>query len=195
MAAVTVALAALCAVGGAGTAEAVPTPEHHCVSEGVDLNAYLGISERIIGPPGCREALAGERWVRFAPPWGTAPSAQGTVYPAGYTPSRPAPMDDFLAKFQGIRVVQDIGTPREWSAVTGPEAVRRLDNVEGLTFAFFASNPLRPLSVGRHTTTVFMRLSAEHCDGVSTDPDASCLPAGEFPWTGDAPLTFFPRRP
>ncbi|MER7754561.1 hypothetical protein [Kitasatospora sp. NPDC097643] len=185
---------ALLAAPGIGTAEAVPSPDHHCVFEGIDLNAFLGVSERLIGPPPCREAFVGERWVRTLPGWGTATGPDGAVYPAGYTPSRPAPMDDFLAKLQGVRIVQDIGTRQEWSVTVGPEIVRRVDTVDDQIIANFASHPLRPLSAGPHTSTVFMRLSAEHCDGLGDNPDDHCLPAGEFQYTGNTPVTFFPRR-
>ncbi|GAA4998597.1 hypothetical protein [Streptomyces siamensis] len=51
-----------------------------------------------------------------------------------------------------------------------------------------------PGRAGAHTTTVFMRLSAQHCDGLGTDPDANCLPDGDFQYTGDTPSTFFPRN-
>ncbi|MGW4755527.1 hypothetical protein [Streptomyces chartreusis] len=193
------ALITVLAATSGGTAQAqtraVPPADHNCLSpDGTNLNTFLGISERIIGPPACREAFAGEQWVRTFSSWGTAPSSVGAVYPAGYTPARPNPMDDFTSKFLGVRVVNDIGTPRERSFTFGPETIRRISVVDGFPFAFFGTRPLRPLSVGPHTSTVFMRLSAAHCDGVGTAPDENCLPAGEFQYTGDTPIRFFPRN-
>ena len=48
---------------------------------------------------------------------------------------------------------------------------------------------MRPLSVGDHTFQMFFELSAEHCDGFTTDPEFSCLPAGEIFFTPPRPLT------
>ncbi|MGW1554818.1 hypothetical protein [Streptomyces sp. NPDC002346] len=207
--AVSAVLALLTTLAGGATAQAqqavepagvptaqVPPVEHACVFEGVNLNEFLGVTQRLIGPPPCREAFVGEQWVRTFPSWGTAPSAQGTVYPAGYTPARPAPMDDFISKFRGVRIVNDIGTRQERSFTFGPEVVRRitLDSETGILFASFATPPLHPLSAGGHTTTVFMHLSAEHCDGLGTNPDENCLPGGEFQYTGVTPVRFFPRN-
>ncbi|MEU8616433.1 hypothetical protein [Streptomyces sp. NPDC048623] len=200
LAAASVAFAAFAlvmALPGSAGAQARPPAEHVCFFEGQDLNVFLGVTQRLIGPPPCREAFVGEQWVRTFPSWGTAASAEEAVYPAGYTPQRPAPMDDFLAKFLGVRVVNDIDTVRERSFTFGPETVRRteIDSESGLPFTYFATAPLRPLSAGEHTSTVFMRLSAEHCDGLGTVEGENCLPGGEFQYTGDNRVTFFPRNP
>jgi len=48
---------------------------------------------------------------------------------------------------------------------------------------------LLPLSVGEHFVEAFVVLSAEHCDGFTTDPDLSCLPAGETQFVGH-PVAF-----
>ncbi|MFJ8011833.1 hypothetical protein [Streptomyces sp. NPDC096339] len=205
---VSVVLATLSAAAGAGTAAqarekeparaaaraAVPPADHNCLSpDGTNLNAFLGVSERIIGPPDCREAFVGEQWVRTFPSWGTAVNGARARYPRGYTPARFNPMDDFVSKFLGIRVVNDIGTAQERSHTFGPETIRRIAPFDRDLFAFFGSAPLSSLSAGAHTTTVFMRLSAEHCDGLGRRPLENCLPAGEFAYTGDTPVTFFPR--
>ncbi|MFF8379870.1 hypothetical protein ACF07V_27495 [Streptomyces sp. NPDC015661] len=199
--------AAVLAVSGAGqaqaqadprtqtrpvTAAAVPPADHNCISpDGTNLNTFLGISERIIGPPACREAFVGERWVRSMPSWGTAPDGDRAHYPRGYTPTLFDPMDDFVSKFQGIRVVSDLGTAREQSRTFGPEALRRIAPFDGNPFAFLASDPLPSLTAGEHTSTVYMRLSARHCDGLGPRPAVNCLPAGEFVYTGPTTIRFF----
>lgn len=195
---VSVLLATVLAAAGGGTAQAttraVPPPDHNCLApDGTNLNVFLGISERIIGPPACREAFAGEQLVRSFPSWGTRSSSEGAEYPDGYTPSEPNPMDDFVSKFQGVRIVNDIGTAQERSFTFGPEVLRRIAVQDGMPFAFFASPPMRPLSVGAHTSTVFMRLSAEHCDGLAANREENCLPGGEFQYTGNTPVRIFPR--
>ncbi|MGW0628457.1 hypothetical protein [Streptomyces sp. NPDC002758] len=177
---------------GVPTTAQAPTVGQPCVFEGVNLNEFLGVTQRLIGPPPCRSAFVGEQWVRTFPSRGTAPSAQGTVYPPGYMPAHPAPMDDFTSKFLGVRVVNDIGTRQERSfTFTQSQVLRRIDPVSGILFASFATPPLHPLSAGAHTTTVFMRLSAEHCDGLGTDRALNCLPGGESLYAS-APVTFFP---
>ncbi|MEV7519202.1 hypothetical protein [Streptomyces sp. NPDC091371] len=203
---VSLVLATVLAAAGSGSAQArqqeparttaeaaVPTPDHNCKSpDGTNLNTFLGISERIIGPPACREAFVGEQWVRSFPGWGTAASGVRARYPRGYTPARFDPMDDFLSKLLGARVVNDIGTAQERSHTFGPEVIRRIADFDGIPFAYFGSPPLSSLSAGAHTTTVFMRLSAEHCDGLGRRPADNCLPGGEFVYHGPIPVRFFP---
>lgn len=198
---VAVAVLAVTSVGPAQaqarpvTRAAVPPADHNCVSpDGTNLNSFLGISERIMGPPACREAFVGEQWYRSFPSWGTASDGDDARYPRGYTPARFDPMDDFVSKFQGVRVVSDIGTGREQSRIFGPETLRRIAPFEGLPFASFAAGPLPTLPAGQHSSTVFMRLSAEHCDGLSRRRAVSCLPGGEFLYTGPTPITFFLRN-
>lgn len=183
-------------LAGAAPAQAVPPPDHNCLSpDGTNLNQLYEVGERIIGPPACREAFAGERWVRTGATWATAPSAADAVYPEGYTPSEPNPIDDFNAKFAGARFVHDAGTPQERSFTFGREALRTgFTAPNGLPYSAIVSPALRPLSVGRHTSTMYLRLSAEHCDGLGTSPDDNCLPEGEFTWS-HATFEVFPRSP
>lgn len=182
-------------VVNAGATLAVPPQDHNCLSpSGLNLNELFGISERIIGPPACRETFAGERWVRSQATWATAASAAEAVYPEGYTPAQPNSIDDFNAKFAGARFVHDRGTAQERSFTFGPEILRTGFVENGLPFSGFSSPAFHALSVGEHTTTVFVTMSAEHCDGLVANPDENCLPAGEFQWTGDTPFQVFPRR-
>jgi hypothetical protein len=180
---------------GAGTAHAVPPPDHNCLSPGGDnLNQLYGVRERIIGPPACREAFAGEQWVRTAPGWLTAASAAVAVYPAGYTPARPDPIDDFNTKFVRARYVHDGGTRQERTFTFGREALRTgFVTADGRPYSAPVSPAFHPLSVGQHTTAVYLTLSAEHCDGLGTNRGENCLPAGEFQYSV-APFQVFPRR-
>lgn len=186
--------AALATTWAAGTAQAQPSPDHNCVFEGVNINQLLGIGERVIGPPPCREALAGERWVRVGPSWQTAGTSERKVYPRGYVPQDPDPIDDFNAKFQGARYVLDRGTAQERTFVYGREVLRTgFVGADGRPFSIPASPPFEPLSIGGHTVVTFLRFSAEHCDGLGRNREQNCVPAGELPWTPDTPLTVFPR--
>ncbi|MFK0203355.1 hypothetical protein [Streptomyces lavendulae] len=208
----TIAVAAVLTSVGGGTAQAwqgwpdppaaqSPAPSlpsgtaNHCLDpEGTDLNALLSIREQIVGPPACRVAVAMKPWISAFPSWGTAADAAGAVYPAGYTPSLPKPMDDFILKFLGVRIVQDIGTPQEQSFSFGPEVLRLVVTEEGLPFATFASPALPGLRPGPHTSTVSFRMSFEHCDGAGTSRTDDCLPAGESAYTGNTPFEVLKKQ-
>jgi hypothetical protein len=188
-----------------GVAEAAPPREHSCPSPffpNSDLNERYGVNERIIGPPGCRQAFAGEQWVRAVPPWITAEDDRTAGYPSEYVPDLPNPIDDFNAKFKGARYVIDAGTAQEKTVTAGPEILRKgfevpedLPGFGGLPFSSPVSPVFHPLSVGNHTINVFVTMSARHCNGLTPvpraalglgpapapdgTPGAACLPAGD----------------
>ncbi|MFB0633020.1 hypothetical protein [Streptomyces sp. AB3(2024)] len=62
-----------------------------------------------------------------------------------------------------------------------------------LATAGIASPPFKALTVGAHTSTVFVTLRAEHCDGLGTVREDNCLPAGTTPYTWDTPFEVQPR--
>ena len=138
---------------------------------------------------------AGEYWRPFVP-W-IADDGVDSVYPAGYVPLRPRPIEDFVAKLT-VRVVTDGGTHQQKTYVFSPaEAVRTDITLEQLDpddpnapqLAMAVTMPrMKPLSVGAHSYEVTWVLSAQHCDGYSTVVEESCLPAGELPIDG-GPLT------
>lgn len=169
---------------------------NHCVSSfGVDLNDLYGVSDQI-RMFDCRVISAGEHWIR--PLWWITQAAADSVYPPGYVPAHAAPLDDFLSKLTAVGFVIDGGTSRERAYVFDPSGIVRTDiDAEELEpGAWGAPFPmasilarLRPLSVGDHFVEVFVVLSAEHCDGFTTDPDSSCVPAGETLFFGH-PVSF-----
>ncbi len=171
-------------------------PTRACIApDGTNLNRLYRVKERIIGPPACRTALAGERWVRTAPGWITAAGPSTAVYPDGYTPAKKNPIDDFNSKLVAVRYVHDIGTPREQSFTFGRKAVLRTGffTEDGLPYSSTVSPSFRSLSVGTHTSTVYYKLRAEHCDGLGTDRAANCLPAGEAVFS-EAEFEVVPRN-
>ncbi|MFG2292567.1 hypothetical protein [Streptomyces sp. NPDC048603] len=168
----------------------------HCITmDGTDLNEFYDVKYRIIGPSTCRTAVRGEKWVRTVSPWFTAPGAAGAVYPEGYRPSRPAPIDDFNSKFVSATYVQDRGTDQEKSITFKKKEVLRTGFTDptGLPFSTVVSAPLKSLDVGPHTSTVLFTLKAEHCDGLGTVREENCLPAGTFLWAVDTPFEVVPR--
>ena len=72
-------------------------PPASAPSTGRMLNVRYGVSERIIGPPGCREAFVTEKWVRAVPPWTTATTDK---------------LIEFENRFVGARYVIDAGTAK-----------------------------------------------------------------------------------
>lgn len=184
-------VAASLAVGvGSASAGRVDPPGHkdanHCVNAfGVDLNELYGVSAQFRFRD--RQLLsAGEHWIR--PLWWITNFGADSVYPPGYIPSRRVPLDDFLAKLVAMKIVVDGGTARERTYVFDPARIVRMDidaeEVEpgawGAPYPMATLLPrLRPLSVGDHFVETILVLSDEHCDGFSTNPDFSCLPAGE----------------
>lgn len=186
-----VALAAVVAtwlVVGAGGASAgrVDPPGHkdanHCVNPfGVDLNVLFGVPEHI-RTFFCTAISAGEPWRPFSF-WFTDDGID-SVYPEGYVPLRPLPIDDFVAKLT-VKVVIDGGTSREKTYVFSPAEAVRTDITLGQLmpgnppFPMAAIMPrMQPLSVGDHTAALILVLSAEHCDGLAA-AEENCLPAGE----------------
>lgn len=158
---------------------------NHCVNNfGVDYNDLYGVSDQFRTFE-CRVISAGERWVPLLT-WIT--NDTDLVYPPGYVPSLPAPIDDFLAKLVAVKIVVDRGTPQEKTRLFESSGIVRTDiNVEdvepgawGSPFPMASLLPtMRPSAVGDHTFEPILVLSAEHCDGFGTDPELQCLPAGE----------------
>jgi hypothetical protein len=188
--------AASLAVGASGaSAGRVDPPGHrdanHCFFfTGVDLNDLYSVPEQFRNFL-CRDLSAGEHWRPFVP-WITDDGVD-SVYPSGYVPLRPRPIEDFVAKLT-VRVVTDGGTHQQKTYVfSAAEAVRTDITLEQLDpddpdapqLAMAVTMPrMKPLSVGTHTYEVIWVLSAQHCDGYSTVVEESCLPAGELPIDG-----------
>lgn len=194
-------VAALAGAGAVAPAAADPLPKPkgpvpHCVgTDGTDLNELYDVKVRIVGPPTCREIYAKEKWVRTVPGWTTAASSEVAVYPDGYEPSRPDPIDDFNSKFVSATYVLDIGTPQEKRQTFKKKEVLRTGFVDadGNPYSAAVSPPFKAPDLGPHTQTVFFTLKAEHCDGLGTVREENCLPAGTFDYTGDVPFTVVPR--
>lgn len=157
-----------------------------------DLNQRYDVRERIIGPPppafddiadppeppggpGCRTALAGEKWVRAVPPWLTATEVEQAA---------------FIASFKSARYVIDPGTPQERSITVGPEVLQSgivpdgvvlPEGTEGLPYVVPVSPVFRPLRPGVHNSTLFVTMEERVCTGrgPSAGLSSDCLEAGE----------------
>jgi hypothetical protein len=173
------------------------TDANHCVNSfGVDYNDLYGVSDQFRTFE-CRVISAGEQWVPLLT-WVT--NDTNLVYPPGYVPSLPAPIDDFVAKLVAVEVVIDGGTRLEQTHVFDPSDIVRTDitaedvnpGAWGSPFPMASMLPIMPPGVvGAHTFEPILVLSAEHCDGFGPDPELQCLPAGEVSF-GLRPLSITP---
>jgi hypothetical protein len=106
--------------------------------------------------------------------------------PDGFVPAGATPLDDFRAKFVGVKYVIDPGTPQEEKAdfPTGPGlftgTIAGLPVVSGARLSIH-----RPIRVGDHVIEVFWVMSSEHCDGLGASQE-NLLPAGEVRYAGTA---------
>jgi hypothetical protein len=135
------------------------------------------------------------------------------VYPAGYAPTRRAPMADFLSKLTQARYVIRQGDEIEITrTVRRPALLERAKLgqfgdlfvapdttlLPGVTIAAEASEwtslerfDTRTLAPGEHTIDIYWTLTEPHCDGFAPDPATDCLPAGES-LTTSTPFTLTP---
>jgi hypothetical protein len=192
----TVVATSLAVGAGGASAARIDPPGHqdanHCFwFSGVDVNELFGVSEQFHHFL-CRELSAGEHWRPFVS-WITDDGVE-SVYPAGYVPLRPLPIEDFVAKLT-VKVVTDGGTDHQATYGFSPAAAVRtditLDQLEpdAPQLSLAVTMPrMKPLSVGAHTYEVTWVLSAQHCDGLGAVVEENCLPAGELPIDG-GPLT------
>jgi hypothetical protein len=179
----------LAPVGAAAAGRADPPGDrdaNHCVNEfGVDYNELYDVADqfRVFE---CRVISAGEHWIPWLP-WVTHDFG-AHLYPEGYVPSEPEPIDDFLSKLEWIKVVVDGGTRNEKIFLFDPDDVVRTDITADQIFPGLFPPPfpaasmlpvMPPLSVGEHTHEPILVLSKAHCDGFGTDPFLQCLPEGE----------------
>jgi hypothetical protein len=101
---VLAAVACACFALSAPSAPAAGTPAgSDCIApNGRDLNAFFGVSARIVAPPFCTQIRAGESWT-VASRWVVNDTFAST--PAGFLPAGATPLEDFIAKFTAVKYV------------------------------------------------------------------------------------------
>jgi hypothetical protein len=167
-----------CLAVGVGGASGGPKTVKPCITPtAVDLNERYGVAEAIVAPF-CTEVNSGRRWT-VSNAWFVNVTFE--VVPSDFVPAGETPLDDFIAKFVGVKYVVDPGTKKE--------KTYQFPNDDGLGIVqdeggFDAANPvtlgaLKPLSVGHHVVDSYLLLSAMHCDGLGDVVEENCLPAGE----------------
>ena len=152
--------------------------DNHCIlPNGVDLNVLFGITEQIVGRF-CPQVDSGEHWTASGAPWVMNTSFEAV--PEGFMPAGATPLEDFLAKFVGVKYVIDRGTLQEQTYVFPTSdklwigTIAGLPAVNGVTLSL-----LNPLSVDDHFVELYWVFSAMHCDGLGAVIEENCIPAGE----------------
>jgi hypothetical protein len=176
---VLVTLGVLVATLGLGVsgAPAGPKAVKPCISPTeVDLNERWGISDAIVAPF-CTKVNSGRRWV---PSNAWFMNAAFDSVPEEFVPAGATPLEDFVAKFIGVKYVVDPGTSKEKTYVFPNDDSLGIVNIPGTDIV----NPitlgsLKPLSVGDHVVDSYLVFGAMHCDGFGDVVDENCLPAGE----------------
>ena len=174
---VTVGVLGVCLGPGASRSSAGPKPIPHCITPtAVDINERYGVFEPIVAPF-CTTLSSGRHWT-VSNGWFMSPTF--VAKPDGFEPAGGTPLEDFIAKFIGVKYVVDPGTSKEKTYVFGNDDDLGIFN-DVLTVAV---NPvglgtLRPLSVGDHVVDSYLLFSAMHCDGIDVVVGENCLPAGE----------------
>ena len=191
-----------------GVAEAAPKPPGpSCLSpifaasekdkKWQDLNLRYSVKERIIGPPNCRQAFVGEQWVRAVPPWIMADEIKAKEFKDNFV-SATYVIDDVEVVTIGKDKVQFGNVPADLQ----PSPPAPLEQFPGLPYAVPVSPAFDPLPVGIHTSTLFVNMAAETCNGLQEtvgglkppppdSPDGLCLPEGrsEYPIADNGPFT------
>ena len=174
---VTVGVLGVCLGPGASRSSAGPKPVPHCITPtGVDLNERYGVSEAIIAPF-CTTLDSGRHWT-VTNAWFMSPTF--VAVPNGFVPAGLTPLEDFIAKFIGVKYVVDPGTSKEKTYVFGNDDDLGVFD-DGVTVAVnsVSLGTLKPLSVGDHVVDSYLLFSAMHCDGFDIVVEENCLPAGE----------------
>jgi hypothetical protein len=164
------------AVGASG-ASGGPKTVNHCITPTlIDLNERYGVSETIVAPF-CAEVGSGRRWT-VSNAWFMNPTFE--FVPEGFLPEGATPIEDFIAKFIGVKYVVDPGTTKEKTYVFPNDDNLGIASADGFDIANSVTlGALKPLNVGDHVVDSYWLFSAMHCDGLSDVVEESCLPAGE----------------
>jgi len=174
---VTVGVLSVCLGPGASRSSAGPKPVPHCITPtAVDINERYGVSEAIVAPF-CATLNSGRHWT-VSNAWLMSPTF--VAVPNGFVPAGLTPLEDFIAKFIGVKYVVDPGTSKEKTYVFGNNDDLAIFNDEEAAIANAISlGTLKPLSVGDHVVDSYLLFSAMHCDGLVANVNENCLPAGE----------------
>jgi len=166
--------------------------ENHCITPlGTDLNLLYGTSTQIV-TPFCTQVDSGESWTV---PGGTrwVVNTSFAAIPDGFVPTGATPLEDFLAKFTGAKVVVDPGTSEEKTYIFPKSNKLWMDTFSGFPAVQTATlTILKPVRVGEHSVQLYWEFSAMHCDGFGNVVQDNCLGPGEVAY---GPLTTFQVTP
>lgn len=174
---IALALAVLAMAIVPSTASAAKEGNHCITPTGTDVNERWEVTEAIVAPF-CTEIGSGQRW-RVLQGWFMALTFKKV--PRDFEPAGATPLEDFIAKFIGVKYVVDPGTAQEQTYIfTNVGDLGVIPEIDGGAVV----NPvtmgtLEPLSVGWHVVKSYFSMSAMHCDGFGRVIGQNCLPAGD----------------
>jgi hypothetical protein len=183
---------ALIVASTAFTVQSALAAENHCIAPtGADLNIRYGISTQIV-TPFCTQLDSGETWTTpGGAPWGMNTSF--ATVPEGFVAAGATPLEDFLAKFTGAKVVVDAGTAEEKTYLFPKSDKLWMGNLGGFPAVQTVTlTILKPVSVGTHTVQLYWVFSGMHCDGFGNVIQDNCLGPGEVAY---GPLITFQVTP
>ncbi len=164
------ALALILGAAAPGATSAGTSDGNHCIfPDGTDFNEIWGVSEAVVWFF-CDEIGTGQDW-RVGMGWGM--EATFKKVPKSFVPAGATPVEDFLAKFAGIKVIVDPGTSGE-RTYTFTDTSKLLVNgslVNGVTMG-----TMDPLNPGEHAVEAYWTMSGLHCDGFGKTLDFCLLP-------------------
>ena len=170
---IAVGIAALLLASVPVTASAGTRDGNHCVfpPDG-DFNEAFGITEAVVWF--CNTEIgSGQDW-RTNMAWGM--TEKYTVKPKGFVAGGETPLDDFLAKFVGVRIVIDPGTSQQRTYVFTDTS--KLVVLEPALVMSFDMGVMAPPAVGHHYLESYWSMSGVHCDGYAKKLE-DCMPAGD----------------
>ena len=142
----------------------------HCIHpNGTDLNVLYGISAQLVNPF-CKQVDSGEYWVATgASPWLVNTSFE--AIPEGFVPAGSTPLEDFHAKFVGVKYVIDAGTRQERAYF-----IANNDRLWTSTFAGLVA--VHPATLGRGQARARAIAASQRCKReVSRRRRSRCRPA------------------
>jgi hypothetical protein len=169
-------IAAIIVVTTASTASASRTANQCIAPDGTDLNQFYNFSDQIVAPF-CTQVDAGENWSVVARWFVNFTFASA---PDGFVPAGTTPVEDFLAKFAGVKYVLDPDTSHEKVYLLKNKRHLWAGSANGFPlFNTLTMGTLQPLSVGPHVVKTYWLFSAMHCDGFGDVLLVNCFLAGE----------------
>jgi hypothetical protein len=167
-------------------------PPDCVVPWGIDWSDVLHVNKAALVSPDCTMVRAGDPYIPEVL-WitNTEHGIEGgpVLYPPGYTPSRKAPMEDFLHKLDRVRYIVQPGDLEFSFKASKLERKLTVDDLYRGSDQFTPPQLVWPatamlaqlpaLPTGAYSAEIHFIMSDTHCDGQHAVFADSCLPPGD----------------